>query len=201
MDLKRLFLKANNDLESADGKSSARKIVCKKCKKVMSTEKVHPYRAYTLTDENDKTVTVYGWFDDDYARKVFDLTNEYRVANGLNKLKYNTALQEASNLRALEAAVFFSHERPSGGKWNTVTGEWRYGGENLANGQNDPEWVMRSWKNSEGHNNNLLYGIKPGNTPFAGLSVGCFHKMWFGGKYKPSKAYESIVWVQNFTFK
>ncbi len=175
--------------------------VCKKCKKVMSTEKVHPYKAYTLTDWYDKTVTVYGWFDDDYARKVFDLTNEYRVANGLNKLKYNTALQEASNLRALEAAVFFDHTRPSGGKWNTVTSEWRFGGENLASGQDAPEWVMRSWKNSEGHNNNLLYGIKPGQTPFAGLSVGCFHEMRFDDKNKPSKAYERVVWVQNFTFK
>lgn len=40
MDLKRLFLKANNDLESADGKSSARKIVCKKCKKRIAVSRI-----------------------------------------------------------------------------------------------------------------------------------------------------------------
>ncbi len=174
--------------------------VCARCGKVMSTKRVHPYKAYTLEDQNGNPVTVYGWFDDEYAKEVFDLTNEYRRANGLNALSYHTTLQDASNLRALEAAIYFSHERPSGGKWNTITSKWKYGGENLASGQDDPEWVMRSWKNSDGHNKNLLYGKEAKQTPFKGLSVGCFHKMKFNNKYTPSVPTETLVWVQNFTF-
>lgn len=175
--------------------------VCSHCKKVMSTEKVHPYKAYKMKDYYDNEVTVYGWFDEDYARKVFDLTNEYRVANGLNALKYNSDLQEASNLRALETAVYFSHSRPGGGSWNTVTSQWTFGGENIASGQTDPECVMRAWKNSEGHNKNLLYGKGAGQTPFKGLSVGCFHRLRFNNTYRPSVPSESLVWVQNFTFR
>ena len=174
--------------------------VCKNCKKVMSTSRVHPYSSYTLNDENGNSVTLYGWFDDDYAHQVFNLTNEYRTSNGLNSLHYNTSTQDASNTRALEAAVYFSHTRPNGSKWNTVTSSWKYGGENLASGQDDPDWVMRSWKNSDGHNKNLLYGRESGQTPFKGLSVGCFHKFKFNNSYKPSVPTETVVWSQNFTF-
>lgn len=176
-------------------------MVCKRCGKVMSTEKVHPYSAYTLTDQNGQEVTVYGWFDDDYAQQVYELTNAYREENGLNTLRYNSTEQEASNTRALEAAIYFDHYRPTGERWNTLSENWLYGGENLAKGQNDPEWVMESWKNSEGHNSNLLYGIQNGKRPYTGLSVGCFHMLKFDDKNKPSVPREWVVWSQNFTFR
>ena len=174
--------------------------VCKNCKKVMSTARVHPYSAYRLENRDGEMVTLYGWFDNEYAQEVFRLTNEYRVANGLNTLHYNTSTQDASNTRALEAGVFFSHDRPGGGRWNTVTSSWRYGGENLAGGQSSPSGAMTAWKNSEGHNRCLLYGKEPGQEPFKGLSVGCFHRFKFNNSYKPSVPTETIIWVQNFTF-
>ncbi len=175
--------------------------VCEHCGEVIRTEKVHPYDSYTIKDQNGKTVTLYGYFDNEYAQEVYGMTNDYRAANGLNKLNYNSALQSASNTRALEAAVYFSHTRPDGSKWNTVTSSWQYGGENIASGQISPQRVMNAWKNSEGHNRNLLYGIENGQIPFKGLSVGCFHKYVFNNSHKPSVPTEILVWSQNFTFK
>ena len=170
--------------------------ICEVCGKVLSETEIHPADTYELTDENGEKVTLIGWFDHDYARQVFDLTNDYRRENQLNMLQYNMKTQDASDLRALEAAVYFSHTRPNGNKWNTITSDWRYGGENIALGYQTPHYVMNAWKNSPGHNANLLYGQNAGSTPFQGLSVGVFHQLIFDGNYYR----ESISWSQNFTF-
>ncbi len=174
--------------------------VCEKCGKTIETKHVHPYQRYTVKFSDGHVQTVYGWFDNDYAQDVWCLTNEYRRSYGLNTLYYNTDLQESSNLRALEASVYFDHNRPEGGKWNTVNKKWTYGGENIASGQATPDRVMASWKNSVGHNRNLLYGRNSGQTSFKGMSVGCFHRFIFNDSYHPSVPTEIITWVQNFTF-
>ena len=175
--------------------------VCVKCKEVLGTEKIHPYSEYQVVDENGVTQTVYGWFDDDYAKEVWKITNEYRQTNGLNALAYNNQLQDASDLRALESSVYFSHTRPNGIKWNSIDPKWKYGGENIALGHTTPEVVMTAWKNSSGHNRNLLYGKEAGQQKYKGLSVGCFHRYFFLDSYvNPYKPYERISWVQNFTF-
>ena len=94
----------------------------------------------------------------------------------------------------------WGHNRPDGTKWNTVTSEWKYGGENLASGHRTPSDAMTGWKNSEGHNKNLLYGKNSGETPFKGMSVGVFHKYTFNSTLRPSVPTETITWAQNFTF-
>ncbi len=174
--------------------------VCSNCGEVRETKRVHPYSAYTLTNQKGEEVTIYGWFDDDYAQQVIAMTNEYRKENGLNELVYNSQTQEASNIRALEACISFSHTRPNGEHWNTVTELWKYGGENLGSGQNSPEKIMTGWKNSEGHNKNLLYGKESGQTPFKGISVSCFHRFMFNSTYRPSIPSETYSWSQQFTF-
>ena len=174
-------------------------LVCKNCKTVKQTFKIHPYSEYHVTDQNGQDVTLYGWFDDDAAREVFDLTNTYRQENGLNKLTYNTTCQDASNLRALEALVYWGHTRPNGTKWNTIIPQWKYGGENLAQNQRTPSAVMTAWKNSPGHNANLLYGINSGETPFKGLSVSCFHQLIIDEEHHYASL-EKVSWAQNFTF-
>ena len=174
-------------------------LVCKNCKTVKQTFKIHPYSEYHVTDQNGQDVTLYGWFDDDAAREVFDLTNTYRQENGLNKLTYNTTCQDASNLRALEALVYWGHTRPNGTKWNTIIPQWKYGGENLAQNQRTPSAVMTAWKNSPGHNANLLYGINSGETPFKGLSVSCFHQLIIDEEHH-YVSLEKVSWAQNFTF-
>ncbi len=174
-------------------------LVCKNCKTVKQTFKIHPYSEYHVTDQSGQDVTLYGWFDDDAAREVFNLTNEYRQENGLNKLTYNTTCQDASNLRSLETLVYWGHTRPNGTKWNTIISQWKYGGENLAQNQRTPSAVMTAWKNSPGHNANLLYGINSGETPFKGLSVSCFHQLIIDEDYH-YVSLEKISWTQNFTF-
>ena len=152
-----------------------------------------------MTDENGNDVTLYGWFDDEYAKEVWQLTCDYREENGLNRLEYNYECQEASNLRCLEAAIYWGHIRPDKTKWNTVTSNWKYGGENLAEGYKSPEGVMGGWKNSPGHNANLLRGIIEGATPFKAMSVGCFHRYVFDEKH-PCIPDETITWSQHFTY-
>ena len=172
---------------------------CKNCKALIKTENVHPYSEYHVTDQNGKDVTLYGWYDDEYAQRILQLTNEYRQENGLNTLSYNTTCQDASNLRALESIVYWAHTRPNGTRWNTITENWKYGGENLAEGQQTPELAMTGWKKSESHNKNLLYGIKSGETPFKAVSISVFHRYTFDGA-NPYVPRERITWVQNFTF-
>ena len=174
-------------------------IVCE-CGKTVSTEKIHPYSEYQVTKPDGSVVTVYGWFDYDAAHEIADLTNAYRIENGLNALKYNESLQSGSDTRALETIVSFSHTRPNGTRWNTTLPQWQYGGENLASGQTTVASAMNAWKESESHNANLLYGIKSGQTPFKGISVGVFHRIIFPYDNKPYTPYEYTYYTQQFTF-
>ena len=170
--------------------------VCQVCGTVVSESKLHPVDTYEVVMQDGTVKTLEGWFDHDYAHDVFDLTNTYRQENNLNTLSYNEVTQDDSDLRALEAAAYFSHTRPNGTRWNTVTDKWTYGGENLASGHPTPESVMTGWKNSPGHNHNLLYGKESGETPYQGLSVGVFRQMTYDQGYPR----EIIAWSQNFTF-
>ena len=174
-------------------------MVCE-CGKTASTEKLHPYSEYQVTKPDGSVVTVYGWFDYEWAHEIAEQTNAYRVENGLNALHYNENLQNGSDQRALDTVVSFSHTRPNGTKWNTLLPQWRYGGENLASGQTTVESAMNAWKNSESHNANLLYGIKSDQTPFKGISVGVFHRYVFNSSSKPYTPNEYIYWTQEFTF-
>jgi len=174
-------------------------IVCE-CGKTVSTEKIHPYSEYQVTKPDGSVVTVYGWFDYEAAHEIADLTNAYRIENGLNALKYNESLQSGSDTRALETIVSFSHTRPNGTRWNTTLPQWQYGGENLASGQTTVQSAMNAWKDSESHNDNLLYGIKSGQTPFKGISVGVFHRVLFPYETKPYTPYEYTYYTQQFTF-
>jgi len=174
-------------------------LVCE-CGKTVSTEQLHPYSEYQVTKPDGSVVTVYGWFDHDAAHEIADLTNAYRLENGLNALKYNESLQSGSDTRALETVASFSHTRPDGTRWTTTVPEWQYGGENLASGQSTTISAMNAWKESESHNRNLLYGLESGQKPFRGISVGVFHRYIFSGGSRPYTPYEYTYWTQQFTF-
>jgi uncharacterized protein YkwD len=80
----------------------------------------------------------------------------------------NAALNAAAQVRAREAAQYWSHTRPDGRHWSTALAEhnvsFRSGGENLAWASgvsgglagNSPTRVVRIWMNSPGHRDNLL---------------------------------------------
>jgi uncharacterized protein YkwD len=93
---------------------------------------------------------------------MYEALNEYRVANGLSPLIYSKTLEAAADAQAVDLwqRSFFAHVNPDGenpGQRAVAAGFCHeYVGENLAAGQNTLEKAMTAWKNSPGHNANML---------------------------------------------
>lgn len=92
----------------------------------------------------------------DPERELERLINEYRKSLGLKTLTVSTALQKATDVRAVESAEKFSHTRPDGRSWTTIYDEFNItyygGGECLAAGSSTPAGALNQWKNSKPHN-------------------------------------------------
>lgn len=120
-----------------------------------------------------------------YAKKVCEIVNQERLADGKNSLKWDDKLGACAAKRARELAETFSHSRPDGSSCFTIYEEYgvtlRTAGENIAMGQRTPESVMKSWMNSAGHKANIL------NDNFGKIGVGYYYAN--GNHY----------WVQMFT--
>ena len=93
------------------------------------------------------------WLDN-YAAQVVQETNYERTSRGLNALRVDAELMRAARLRAQEIAQKFSHTRPDGSSWRTVS-SGAYG-ENIARGQKTPDKAVAAWMTSEGHRRNIL---------------------------------------------
>ena len=90
----------------------------------------------------------------DLASRVVEQVNAERAKQGLSPLRVNAELTRAACVRAGEIVQRFSHTRPDGSAWNTVSGA-AYG-ENIAMGQNSVDKVMAAWMTSQGHRENIL---------------------------------------------
>lgn len=88
------------------------------------------------------------------ADEVIRQVNAERAAQGLSKLRVDAELTRAAYIRAAELVDNFSHTRPDGSEWSTVSGLAR--GENIAMGYNSPDKVMAAWMTSSGHRANIL---------------------------------------------
>lgn len=93
------------------------------------------------------------WMDE-YALKVAEEVNLERSRRGLSELELSRELCEAAEQRAREIVKKFSHTRPDGRKWNTISS--RAYGENIARGQRSVDRVMAAWMSSSGHRKNIL---------------------------------------------
>ena len=104
--------------------------------------------------------------DDADAMKqdIVDRTNALRKENGIAPLTTSDKLMQAAQVRADEMAASgaYSHTRPDGRKYTTVT-DCKYVGENIhriadwaLQGKPVSEVAMWSWNHSAGHQNNLL---------------------------------------------
>lgn len=97
--------------------------------------------------------------DPDKAR---DLINQYRAEKGLKPLKLNAALSEAAKAHSRDLAKWdrISHYGSDGSNpWDRVkrTGyKPRLAAENVGTGQISFNEVLKGWKESPGHNKNLL---------------------------------------------
>ena len=90
----------------------------------------------------------------DLADQVIVQVNAERARYGLSALTKSEELTRAAGVRAQELVRSFSHTRPDGTKWSTVSGT-AYG-ENIAKGQATADKVMAAWMSSEGHRANIL---------------------------------------------
>lgn len=90
------------------------------------------------------------------ARAAFDQVNAQRTSAGLTTLKWNSGLEQASSVRAVEASQVWSHNRPDGSEYWTVNSNLVYG-ENLAKGYTTANEAVTAWMNSPSHKDNILF--------------------------------------------
>ncbi len=112
----------------------------------------------------DQTVTVQtsteavtGTFHYEEAYKVLTLVNEHRATLGLAALTWDEDMREAAEIRAAEATLSWSHTRPDGESWYTVSDLVK--GENLAKGYDSAEDVFEAWMDSDGHRKNIEWEL------------------------------------------
>ena len=92
--------------------------------------------------------------NDALASEVIRQVNDERAKAGLSGLRVDAELTRAARVRAAEIVQKFSHTRPNGSAWNTVSAS-AYG-ENIAMGQKTADKVMAAWLTSAGHRANIL---------------------------------------------
>ena len=115
------------------------------------------------------------------VERVWELTNYYRSQYGAGTLTLDSTLCDAAATRAREIASYFSHTRPDGSQWYTVSSLAH--GENIIMGTGmDADRAMTDWMNSQGHRDNILDGS------YGTLGVGYY------------QSGREIYWVQLFGY-
>ena len=105
---------------------------------------------YATTNIN---LTISGTYNYDLANEVLTLTNKERAQVGVAALQMDNELNKIAQERAREAALYFSHKRPTGEELNITNVH----GENLAAGASTAQGVIDDWMVSSGHKKNILY--------------------------------------------
>ena len=100
-----------------------------------------------------------------YAYGAINETNLERARYGLDALRVDEELMAAAQVRAGEIVQKFSHTRPDGTLWRTVSSAVY--GENIARGHNNPDRVMAAWMSSSEHRQNIL------RASFGSIGVAC----------------------------
>lgn len=99
-------------------------------------------------------------------RAFIDRINNYRASLGLNQLKISRKISTAADwmtndMAEHEASVNHNHQDSTGGGPSDRCARFGYEsgcGENLAAGYKTAEDVFEAWKNSPGHNANMMQG-------------------------------------------
>lgn len=117
----------------------------------------------------------------DPAERVLALVNQHRAAYGRAALTLDASLCSAAAIRAGETTSHFSHVRPDGSQWYTVSSLAH--GENIVMGTGmDADSAMEKWMNSPPHRESILDGS------FSTLGVG-----W-------CQSGSEVYWVQLFGY-
>lgn len=161
---------AEEDTEEDDGKDADKDKVAEK--KTPDTKENDADKAEKDTDTttSESTVTtqtpaasvpetpVVSSYSGSYSvDRVFELVNQHRANNGLSALTLDSTLSSAAAVRAQETTISFSHTRPNGSAWYTVT--TYVNGENLVMGTGmDADSAVSSWMASPAHRDCMLDG-------------------------------------------
>lgn len=135
--------------------------------------------AYGSTTDNN--VQVSGYYDNNMAQEVFNLTNQERANNGLPAYSWDSNMASYSDRRAKEIVTDYSHNS-AGGNWSV--------GENIAEGETSASEVVDDWMNSAGHKANILSDVS------TKTSVSCYVENF---TYADGSTQYLYHWVQNFT--
>ncbi|RJQ42870.1 MAG: CAP domain-containing protein [Gaiellales bacterium] len=129
---------------------------------------------------------------DNEELEFLTLINNYRAQNGLPALTLSTSLSNAAEGHSYDMAVrnYFSHTSQDGrSPWDRIRAAG-YGyntwlGENIAAGYSTAATAFEAWRNSPGHNANMLSGnfraIGIGRYYQAGSTYGWYWTTDFGG--------------------
>jgi uncharacterized protein YkwD len=124
--------------------------------------------------------------NDRYLQEIKDeflkLINQHRATRRATALRANLEVQDYADIRAVEIKELMGHTRPDGSwfgsGWTGTTAI--LSGENCAKGNapgQDPKEValriFNQWKNSPGHNNNMLSRISELSEMGLGLDIQC----------------------------
>ena len=128
--------------------------------------------SYAGKDDSDDDITPprTDYTEAEFAEEVFRLTNLERAKAGRSQLQHHSELSKAAMLRAKEITSLFSHTRPNGEFYDTVSGEFNVAcliNENIG-GATTPEAIVEAWMKSDGHRWALL------NSSATHLGVGVY---------------------------
>ena len=102
---------------------------------------IHPIKSYAATED-----------------EIVAQMNVARINAGLGTVALDSQLTAAAQTRAIECAEYFSHTRPDGQAWSTIS--CLTNGENLARARNEnqsrPENVVMAWILSPSHKRNVM---------------------------------------------
>ena len=138
----------SDETVTTDPKYPGKKVIRRKPLPGLENEQEFPVQI-----SDDTIVMVRGHYDDKMADEILTLLNQYRKENGLKELKQDNSLTPVAKTRATEIVHLFEHVRPRGG---LVTDISNINGENIYNGPYTASGAMEAWKNSQGHNENML---------------------------------------------
>ena len=115
-------------------------------------------KEYVVDLGNGKTTTLVGHYDRKMAEEIFEQLNDYRTSIGMPTLaNASSKLQEAADIRSYEIANTFEHYRPNGERaLISFRDTTSCCAENIAKYQKSATEVMTDWKNSVGHNSNMI---------------------------------------------
>ncbi|MCC6792131.1 MAG: CAP domain-containing protein [Thermomicrobiales bacterium] len=144
----------------------------------------------TSTGVLERETSASGYCTDSQEARFLALINDYRAKNGLNKLALSRTLGAAAEHHSKDMARYnyFSHTLRGGVSWSSNIKKHGYKAsgtmaENIAAGNSSADDTFRQWRNSAGHNKNML------NPSFRAIGIG-----------RASKSSSKYRWYWTTTF-